>query len=449
MTRAGAVLGTVVLTVLGGLAAPGPVRAATPPTVVSLAFDDGLTSQHAVLPALAARGMAGTFYVNSGLLGHGKGYYMTWDQLHDVAAAGHEVGGHTRFHTDLTTLPLEQAAGAVCDDKAELEAHGYHPVSFAYPFAVVDGTAMDVVRRCGYLSGRTVGGTTAVPLPVADPFLVQTPAPASAAGGLAALQSEVTAAEASGGWAVLVFHGICTTSCSGSSTTRLSTLTAFLDWLKSRGTLVRRVGDVVGGTPPAPNQAPTTTATCDGRPCPTGWRRTATTLALAANDPEGLPWLTFLTVDGSDPRTSTTRWQYQTPYQLARTRTVRFYSRDQAYRGERPRTLTVRIDGARPAVSLTAPASYAVLRKGTTVTLAARAKDAGTGGASPSGIAKVVFRDGSTVLGTDTRPTPGTTRYTLRWTVRGVTGRHRLTAVAYDRAGNARTSTVVPVTIRR
>jgi len=446
MSRPRVALATVAAIVLAGLAVSGPARA-VPSTVVSLAFDDGLASQLAALPVLSAHGMTGTFYVSSGLLGKGSGYYMTWDQLKAVAAAGHEIGGHTRLHSDLTALPLEQAAGAVCDDRAELERHGLHPVSFAYPFAVADTRAEDIVRTCGYLSGRTVGGTAAVALPLATPYLVQTPAPASATGGLAALEAEVTAAQATGGWVVLVFHGLCTTTCSGASTTKVSTLKAFLDWLQARGTPVQRVGDVVGGTAPAPNAAPTTTATCDGAPCPSGWRRTATTVALAATDPEGRPWLTYLTDDGSDPRTSVARWQYQAPYPVTRTTTLRFYSRDQDYRGERPRTLTVLIDGARPAAWLTAPAPYARLHRGSVITLTARATDAGTGGARPSGIAKVVFRDGSTVLGKDTTPVAGTARYTLRWTVRGSTGTHRLTAVGYDRAGNVRTSTVVPVTI--
>ena len=42
--------------------------------------------------------MHGTFYLNSGRLGTNS-YYMTWDQIADLAADGNEIGGHTVDHT--------------------------------------------------------------------------------------------------------------------------------------------------------------------------------------------------------------------------------------------------------------------------------------------------------------------------------------------------------------
>src|SRR5262249_56513606 len=71
-----------------------PVHAATTNTVVSLTFDDGSASQYSTMSMLSAHGMNGTYYINSGLVGS-SGYYMTWPQLHDLANAGNEIGGHT------------------------------------------------------------------------------------------------------------------------------------------------------------------------------------------------------------------------------------------------------------------------------------------------------------------------------------------------------------------
>jgi hypothetical protein len=80
-------------------------------------------------------------------------------------------------------------------------------------------------------------------------------------------------------------------------------------------------------------------------------------------------------------------------------------------------------------------------RRGTSIALSATADD--TGG---SGIARVVFRDGSSTLRTDTSAPYGWT-----WSTSGSTrtGAHVLTAVATDAAGNTVTSAAVTITITR
>ena len=77
------------------LAAP-PAQAAEGPVVVSLTFDDGLLNQYQLAPLLAAQGVPATFYVNSGEINTGG--TMSWDQTRELAAAGHEIGGHTLNH---------------------------------------------------------------------------------------------------------------------------------------------------------------------------------------------------------------------------------------------------------------------------------------------------------------------------------------------------------------
>ena len=77
-----------------------PAAAATK-TVVSLTFDDGHASHFSTLPMLASHGMVGTFYINSAMVGSST-YYMTWAQIHALAAAGNEIGGHTLHHANLT-----------------------------------------------------------------------------------------------------------------------------------------------------------------------------------------------------------------------------------------------------------------------------------------------------------------------------------------------------------
>ena len=53
--------------------------------------------------------MHGAFYINSGYVGTGNGYF-TWNELRALQAAGNEIAGHTLTHRDLPTLsPDEQA----------------------------------------------------------------------------------------------------------------------------------------------------------------------------------------------------------------------------------------------------------------------------------------------------------------------------------------------------
>lgn len=148
-----------------GLAVSVPAAsAATNPTIVSLTFDDGTASQYSLAwqRAIASHAMDATFFVPSGNIGGGPGY-MTWDQLSALSAAGNEIGGHTLNHVNLigSGLTYDQKVHQVCDDRQALLQHGLDAVSFAYPEGAYDQTAKDIVRDCGYSSGRAAGGVSA------------------------------------------------------------------------------------------------------------------------------------------------------------------------------------------------------------------------------------------------------------------------------------------------
>jgi hypothetical protein len=55
--------------------------------VVSLTFDDASATQFLGHEMLRSPGMVGTLYVNSALMSRSK-YYMTWQQIHNMARAG-------------------------------------------------------------------------------------------------------------------------------------------------------------------------------------------------------------------------------------------------------------------------------------------------------------------------------------------------------------------------
>ena len=117
-------------------------------TVVSLTFDDGSADQYAARPILAAHGMAGTFYIISGLTGK-YAYYMTWDQVRGLAEDGNEIGGHTLDHVKLTTVPPAEQRRQVCEDRRNLIGRGFRPTSFAYPESDVNAS-VEAVVKCRY-----------------------------------------------------------------------------------------------------------------------------------------------------------------------------------------------------------------------------------------------------------------------------------------------------------
>ena len=247
---------------LTGAAMAAPAQAAT---VISLTFDDGQATQYAVKAPLAAHDMNATFFVNSAKIGTSS-YYMTWPQATALAADGNDIGGHTLTHANLTTLTDAQKRAEVCDDRQSLIARGFQPKSFAYPYGASDPSVQAIVRDCGYLSARRVGGIVspnwcpqcgtprAESIPPANAYDVRTPSFGSGELTLAAMQNVITQAELSGGgWVPFLFHGVCETATCGEGWVKPSTFSALLDWLEPRaahGTVVRTMRQVIENAPP-------------------------------------------------------------------------------------------------------------------------------------------------------------------------------------------------------
>ncbi|MEV8635903.1 polysaccharide deacetylase family protein [Streptosporangium sp. NPDC051023] len=234
-------------------------RTAAPPrkvtTVVSLTFDDGDATHPSVARMLERRGMRGTFYVNTGAIGHtGK---LTRGQVIALARAGHEVGGHTLTHVRLDELTRDEQRGQICDDRRTLVRWGLRPATLAYPFGAVDADAKAVARGCGYDAARTVGGLRRwgclgcpageTPRPK-DRYGIRTPGSVREDTSLRQLKQQVLNAEKGGGGLLpLVFHRVC--DACGVYSVPPKVMNEFLDWLAARGTrgtVVKTLEEAVG-----------------------------------------------------------------------------------------------------------------------------------------------------------------------------------------------------------
>ena len=151
--------------------------------VVGITFDDGYQNNlvHA-LPALLKQGFSSTCYAVSGLLGRTN----VWDeavgiaqtplmderQIRQWAAAGQEIGSHTRRHTDLTLASEEECRTEMASGKSEIESITGRTVShFCFPYGRYESRHVAMADEMGFATatttqrGRCHAGTDLLQLP--------------------------------------------------------------------------------------------------------------------------------------------------------------------------------------------------------------------------------------------------------------------------------------------
>lgn len=87
-------------------------------------------------------------------------WMMDWTELREMAAAGIEIGAHTRTHPVLTRVPAEEATVEIADSRRVLEEGLGRPVvHFAYPngggVSNHDARVAAMVREAGFRSAAT------------------------------------------------------------------------------------------------------------------------------------------------------------------------------------------------------------------------------------------------------------------------------------------------------
>ena len=266
-----------------------PARADTSGhAVVTLGFDDGTQDQYDnAFPMLQAHGMVATFFLNTGPILAGDPTHMTFGELTTMFNAGNEITGHTVDHANIQPLSIADAEAEVCTDRNTLIDHGFHPDSFAYPFGSFDGVSEQVVRYCGYNSGRGVSGISkrssgpfGETIPPLDRFATRTPPNPKKATKLSTLELYVLNAEndssQSTDWVQYVFHRVCDKSTGGhcgAYSISLTKFDAFLTFLEDEVTagrvVVQTTAQVIdqGGIAYNPSKCvPTTGTGCIGSP---------------------------------------------------------------------------------------------------------------------------------------------------------------------------------------
>ncbi|MFA6042807.1 MAG: polysaccharide deacetylase family protein [Patescibacteria group bacterium] len=126
--------------------------------MITLDFDDTILDHYTVArPILNAAGIKASFFaITDPSVGIGSDGYMTWTQVQQLQADGHEIGAHTRTHADLASLTLAQAQAEIVGSKADLAARGITATSFVYPYGVHNAAIRQMVQDAGFTSARSV-----------------------------------------------------------------------------------------------------------------------------------------------------------------------------------------------------------------------------------------------------------------------------------------------------
>jgi peptidoglycan/xylan/chitin deacetylase (PgdA/CDA1 family) len=76
---------------------------------------------------------------------------MTWDELKQMHAEGHEIGSHSQTHAILPLISDEQLAAEVAGSRAHLKQRlGFEVDTFCYPNGDCDERVAAAVQRAGY-----------------------------------------------------------------------------------------------------------------------------------------------------------------------------------------------------------------------------------------------------------------------------------------------------------
>jgi peptidoglycan/xylan/chitin deacetylase (PgdA/CDA1 family) len=141
---------------VGGLLAAEPaplgiVHKPIPDKLVILTFDDGCAS-HAtfVAPILKEMGFGGSFYVsNFGSFSTRKDWYLTWQQMKEMADAGFEIGNHTHGHCGGASI------GPFLRMEEQFSANGVpRTTTVCWPVYHVNTKTFPDLTKNGYLFGR-------------------------------------------------------------------------------------------------------------------------------------------------------------------------------------------------------------------------------------------------------------------------------------------------------
>ena len=123
-----------------------------PDRLVVLTFDDGNRSDYTYVgPLLERYGFGATFFITEGLnFLNNKTYYVDWEEIRALHAAGFEIGNHTRHHKNVNTQSKAEFLADLIHIDKRCETYGIPvPKTFGYPGDSHGQAAVEVLTEKG------------------------------------------------------------------------------------------------------------------------------------------------------------------------------------------------------------------------------------------------------------------------------------------------------------
>ena len=132
----------------------------TPQNACVMTLDDAhLNNYENAFPVLQEYGVKATFYVAPGFIAANPDEartYMSWHQLDEIYASGHEIGSHTYSSGSLIRAgwSYNDLVFQIKEAKATLEARGYYITTFAYPLGDWNEDILQLLVDVGHIAAR-------------------------------------------------------------------------------------------------------------------------------------------------------------------------------------------------------------------------------------------------------------------------------------------------------
>ena len=135
---------------------------------LTLSYDDGVTADKRLIDIMSKYGVKGTFNICSGLYGNSdKPTNLTKQKAVEVYDKyGAEVAIHGKKHLPLTEVDMCVAYNDVLECREDLEKDFKRIIrGFAYAYGFYNDNVINMLKDCGIVYARTVGGTENFVLP--------------------------------------------------------------------------------------------------------------------------------------------------------------------------------------------------------------------------------------------------------------------------------------------
>ena len=119
---------------------------------ICLTFDDGWRGNYLYgYPILQEYGLKATFFIAIDLIG--KPFYMTWEDIKEMAASGMSIQSHTVTHQPLAHMGVERVLFELSESKRVIEERlGQEVRHLSLPHGSKNGKTWPIAKEIGYQS---------------------------------------------------------------------------------------------------------------------------------------------------------------------------------------------------------------------------------------------------------------------------------------------------------